>query len=60
LDAEYDAVDGSSDEFLSATTKKKAGLGQKEADIHPLRENGLTLVRVHMPRILFLILEHQV
>jgi hypothetical protein len=27
LDAEYDAVDGSSDEVLSKTTKRKAGMG---------------------------------
>jgi hypothetical protein len=39
LDAEHDTVDGSSDEVLSTTTKRKAGLGQKGADIHPLRGN---------------------
>jgi len=29
LDAEHDTVDGSSDEVLSTTTKRKAGMGQK-------------------------------
>jgi hypothetical protein len=36
-------------------------VSERRPDIHPLRGNGLTyLVRIHMPRIRFLILEHQV
>jgi hypothetical protein len=42
LDAEHDTVDGSSDEVLSTTTKKRQAWVKKEADIHPLRGNGLT------------------
>jgi hypothetical protein len=30
LDAEHDTMDGSSDELLPTTTKRKAGMGQEE------------------------------
>jgi hypothetical protein len=61
LDAKYDAVDGSSDEVLSITPKRKATWVRMEADIHPLRGNGLTqLVREYIPRIWFLILKHYI
>jgi hypothetical protein len=38
MDAEYDMVDGSSDEVLSTTTTRKAGMDQKEGR----GGNGLT------------------
>jgi hypothetical protein len=61
MDGKYDTMDGSSDEVLSTTTKRMQAWVRKEADIHPLRWNGLTyLERIHMPKIWFLILEYQV
>jgi hypothetical protein len=41
LDAEYEAMDGSSDEVLSTTTKRKASLGQKGGK-HSLLEGEWT------------------
>jgi hypothetical protein len=35
LDAEHDAVDGSSNEILPTTTHRKAGLGQEEGRRSP-------------------------
>jgi hypothetical protein len=44
LDAEYDAVDESSDEVMSTTTHRKAGLGQKEGRQSPLEGEWTHLV----------------
>jgi hypothetical protein len=41
LDAEYDAMDGSSDEVLLTTTKRKVGIVQKGGRHSPL-EGELT------------------
>jgi hypothetical protein len=35
-------MDESSYKILSTITYRKAGMGQKKEDIHPLRGNGLT------------------
>jgi hypothetical protein len=44
LDAEHDIVDGSSDEVLSTTTKRKAGMGQKGGRHSPLEGEWTHLV----------------
>jgi hypothetical protein len=59
LDAKHDTVDGSSNKVLSTTAKKKAGMGQEGGRHSPLKGEWTHLVRIHMPRIWFLILEHQ-
>jgi hypothetical protein len=51
-------VDGQPNEGLSTTTTRKAVVRKDEA-IHPLSGSGLTwMVRFHMPKIWFLIVEH--
>jgi hypothetical protein len=44
LDEEHDTVDGSSDEVLSTTTKRKAGIGQKGGRNSPLEGEWIHLV----------------
>jgi hypothetical protein len=40
MDVEYDTMDGSSDEVLSTTTTRKAGMGQKGGRHSPF-EGGM-------------------
>jgi hypothetical protein len=44
MDAEYDTVDGSSDEVLSPTTIRKASMGQKGGRHSPLEGERTHLV----------------
>jgi hypothetical protein len=44
MDAEYDTVDGSSDEVLSTTTTRKADMGQKGGRHSPLEREWTHLV----------------
>jgi hypothetical protein len=44
MDAEYDTVDGSSDEVLSITITRKAGMGQKGGRHSPLEGEWTHLV----------------
>jgi hypothetical protein len=44
LDAEHDTMDGPSDEVLSTTTKRKAGMGQKGGRHSPIEGEWTHLV----------------
>jgi hypothetical protein len=44
LDAKHDTVDGPSNEVLSTTTKRKAGMGQEEGRHSPLEGKWTHLV----------------
>lgn len=44
MDVEYDTIDGSSNEVLSTTTTRKAGMGQKGGRHSPIEEEWTHLV----------------